>query len=357
MLSPASSLPPLDIQVFEYTSDRTRVLADIFESSLMLMPSRSEGFGLVALEAISAAVPVLLSARSGLAKLLAKLLPNDPDAATAVVAITEDLKTDANVWKAGVASIVANRSAAFERAARLRDKLAQYLSWDDGVQDFLDVLLREKTRPGAPTTPAASSGRSEGEPGLVAISSAEQTGVVTADAPPGIAEPGVSAELQEATADLRAARVHAALDRLRTLLQGNLAAPERRAALVLQASAHLVIGQEAEAMECLRDAHAAEPATAEGLASGAVAALLGGDDANAYTLAEQAVTADPRCERALTALVESAPAEIPNEELVERVLIEGELASGPAAALANRAKRRGLFKTAVEFARQAEEHG
>lgn len=343
---------PLDIQVFEYTTDRTRVLADIFESSLMLMPSRSEGFGLVALEAISASVPVLVSARSGLAKLLAKVLPKDPDAETAVVPITEDLETDAIVWKARVARIVANREEAFKRAARLRDKLTPHLSWDDSVQSFLDILSRGKAKPG-PTTPAPSSGRAEVEPGLVAISAHEQTAIVTSQESSGIAS-DVGAELLAATLDLRAARLGAAIDRLRKLLTGTLEAAERRAALVLQASAYLVTGRETEAVECLRGAHDAEPTTAEGLASGAVASLIGGDDARAYALAERAVAADARCERALTALVESAPDETTIEELRLRVSGEGELASGPAAALANRAQRQGLLEEAVELARKAD---
>ncbi|XP_020622649.1 uncharacterized protein LOC110060237 [Orbicella faveolata] len=43
------------------------------EADLIVMPSRSEGFGLVALEAISAGVPVLVSSESGLAETLKKV--------------------------------------------------------------------------------------------------------------------------------------------------------------------------------------------------------------------------------------------------------------------------------------------
>ena len=43
------------------------------EADLVVMPSRSEGFGLVALEAISAGVPVLVSSESGMAKALKKV--------------------------------------------------------------------------------------------------------------------------------------------------------------------------------------------------------------------------------------------------------------------------------------------
>jgi glycosyltransferase involved in cell wall biosynthesis len=41
------------------------------------MPSRHEGFGLVALEAISAGVPVLVSKESGLGRMLIECLPDE----------------------------------------------------------------------------------------------------------------------------------------------------------------------------------------------------------------------------------------------------------------------------------------
>lgn len=47
------------------------------EAHLVALPSRAEGFGLVALEAISAAVPVLVSEQSGIAKALQKVETGD----------------------------------------------------------------------------------------------------------------------------------------------------------------------------------------------------------------------------------------------------------------------------------------
>ena len=44
-----------------------------YQSDLVSLPSRTEGFGLVALEAISAGVPVLVSAESGIAEALHKV--------------------------------------------------------------------------------------------------------------------------------------------------------------------------------------------------------------------------------------------------------------------------------------------
>lgn len=47
------------------------------EAHLVALPSRAEGFGLVALEAISAAVPILVSKQSGIAKSLQKVETGD----------------------------------------------------------------------------------------------------------------------------------------------------------------------------------------------------------------------------------------------------------------------------------------
>ena len=54
--------------------DGRKVLADLFcEVDLAIMPSRTEGFGITALEALSAALPVLVSGNSGLGKALKKV--------------------------------------------------------------------------------------------------------------------------------------------------------------------------------------------------------------------------------------------------------------------------------------------
>lgn len=52
--------------VVEYENDRNKLLSDLSSFSLSMMLSLREGFGLTALEAISAGVPVIISERSGL---------------------------------------------------------------------------------------------------------------------------------------------------------------------------------------------------------------------------------------------------------------------------------------------------
>ena len=58
--------------------DSRKVLADLFcEVDLAIMPSRTEGFGTTALEALSAGLPVLVSGNSGLGEAL-KEVPQGP---------------------------------------------------------------------------------------------------------------------------------------------------------------------------------------------------------------------------------------------------------------------------------------
>ena len=55
--------------------DSRKVLADLFcEVDLAIMPSRTEGFGITALEALSAGLPVLVSGNSGLGEALKEVL-------------------------------------------------------------------------------------------------------------------------------------------------------------------------------------------------------------------------------------------------------------------------------------------
>ena len=61
------------LRVRRFNESREK-LADLFcEVDLAVMPSRTEGFGLAALEALSACLPVLVSANSGLAEALKKV--------------------------------------------------------------------------------------------------------------------------------------------------------------------------------------------------------------------------------------------------------------------------------------------
>ena len=86
---------PSQLKVRRFNESREK-LADLFcEVDLAVMPSRSEGFGLAALEALSAGLPVLVSGNSGFAETLKKV----PHGSSCVVE-SEDPKDWANAIRA-----------------------------------------------------------------------------------------------------------------------------------------------------------------------------------------------------------------------------------------------------------------
>ena len=87
---------PSQLRVRRFNESR-RKLADLFcEVDLAIMPSRTEGFGLAALEALSAGLPVLVSGNSGLAEALKKV----PHGASCVV--TSD---DPKDWASAIRAV------------------------------------------------------------------------------------------------------------------------------------------------------------------------------------------------------------------------------------------------------------
>lgn len=136
--------PDLDVVVCEFTADASKVAEDIRRASVVLMPSRAEGFGLVGLEAIALGIPVLVSARSGLAELLREHVPQL--AASIVVNVTIDLDTDGSTWSSRLHEVLGDKPAAFERARRLREALAGVLDWDSAAKKLLLTVRGAKKR-------------------------------------------------------------------------------------------------------------------------------------------------------------------------------------------------------------------
>jgi glycosyltransferase involved in cell wall biosynthesis len=135
--------PGLQIYVHPYTPKPEFIHKEILMASVLLMPSRSEGFGLVGLEAISHGIPVLISQRSGLAEVIENRLPQLSK--SIVVPVRNDLESDAMVWAGRIEHILRDRTAAFARAAELRDALTPHLSWGRSAEEFgaqLEEILK-----------------------------------------------------------------------------------------------------------------------------------------------------------------------------------------------------------------------
>lgn len=134
--------PRLQIVVRAYSAEEETLDQDLGTSSLVLMPSRREGFGLVGLEAIIAGTPVLVSSSSGLAQMLRETL-NSEQAARLIVETNGDgvrVEADVQEWERAIDSILRNLDAAFRDAADLRDALGARHPWRASVESLLSAL-------------------------------------------------------------------------------------------------------------------------------------------------------------------------------------------------------------------------
>jgi glycosyltransferase involved in cell wall biosynthesis len=126
------------LHIREYSSDVDVIRRDMLSSTLVLMPSRTEGFGLAALEAIALGIPVLVSDQSGLAETLRELAPNHLK--RCIVHVSADLETDAAAWEREIDFVLSDKAAAFARAHELRNMLAPHLSWQKSVRALIQAI-------------------------------------------------------------------------------------------------------------------------------------------------------------------------------------------------------------------------
>ena len=124
---------PSQLKVRRFNESREK-LADLFcEVDLAVMPSRTEGFGLAALEALSAGLPVLVSGNSGFGEALKKV----PFASSCVVQ-SEDPKDWANAIK-GVRE--KDRKLRLLEIEIIREQYAKMYTWQDHCNRIVKRML------------------------------------------------------------------------------------------------------------------------------------------------------------------------------------------------------------------------
>ena len=108
-------------------------LAQLFcEVDLAIMPSRTEGFGLAALEALSAGLPVLVSANSGLGVALRKVLCGSYS-----VVDSEDPKD----WANGIrAARQKDRKIRLHESKILSETYAKVYNWQDHCNRLVEIM-------------------------------------------------------------------------------------------------------------------------------------------------------------------------------------------------------------------------
>ena len=109
-------------------------LAGLFcEADLAIMPSRTEGFGLAALEALSAGLPVLVSGNSGLGETLKKV-----SFGSHCVVESENPKD----WACAIRVVrKKDREMRLDECKTLREKYAVKYNWQDHCNRLVDIML------------------------------------------------------------------------------------------------------------------------------------------------------------------------------------------------------------------------
>lgn len=133
------------IQTRAYTDNSADMYADIKIASIVLMPSRTEGFGLAGYEAIAAAVPVVVSIESGLAEYLLRAADQGDIDSEVIGSCIADVVGDATKvtenWAEKVSAILLDRPAAFQRARSLRLALMPKLTWQAAAETFTQSVI------------------------------------------------------------------------------------------------------------------------------------------------------------------------------------------------------------------------
>ena len=115
-------------------NESREVLARLFcEVDMAIMPSRTEGFGLTALEALSAGLPILVSGNSGLGEALKKV----PHGSNCVVD-SEDPKD----WAKAIRAVrEKNRDVRLAESKDLREKYLEKYSWQEPCGVLVEKML------------------------------------------------------------------------------------------------------------------------------------------------------------------------------------------------------------------------
>ena len=113
--------------------ERDQLTKQFYEADLVMMPSRTEGFGLAALEALSAGLPVLVSGNSGIGKALKKVLYG-----SYFVVNSEKPKE----WAKAIRTICSKeRGLRLREAILLRQNYAETYQWEGQCSTLVEKML------------------------------------------------------------------------------------------------------------------------------------------------------------------------------------------------------------------------
>ena len=130
----------LDVVVRNYSANPAVITSDIREASLIMMPSRKEGFGLVGLEGISCGIPTLIGSTSGLARMIRKIAPDLADEW-----ILRPHEDHLDEWASRIEQIMKDPGLAFQRVEVLRTRLNDSIAWNTSCAELLGRFAQIKS--------------------------------------------------------------------------------------------------------------------------------------------------------------------------------------------------------------------
>ncbi|XP_068685204.1 uncharacterized protein [Montipora foliosa] len=109
-------------------------MRDLFcEVDLVIMPSKSEGFGLVALEALSAGLPILVGSNSGFARALEKVDFGD----TCIIHSNEPAK-----WAKEIEGVRAKHKKRLSEMTSIRESYKEMFCWKEQCENLVEKLRK-----------------------------------------------------------------------------------------------------------------------------------------------------------------------------------------------------------------------
>lgn len=121
------------LKVREYITCRDELVETLFEADLAIMPSRSEGFGLTALEALSAGLPILVGKNAGFAEAMKEVFGGES-------CIVDSYK--AEDWADRIKKVQKMpRKKRLEHARRLCEEYRKVYSWKDQCGSLVKRML------------------------------------------------------------------------------------------------------------------------------------------------------------------------------------------------------------------------
>ncbi|KAI8499175.1 hypothetical protein Bbelb_229390 [Branchiostoma belcheri] len=144
ILEDALNSPDLKPTLLPYGTQED-IRDDMMAAHLVLMPSRSEPFGLVGLEAIAAGIPVLISDKTGLADMIKYLIEKEkisPEHRNVIVETSvndRDRAGNAKRWADRIVDVLQYSDSEFEKAARFKRELVASRYWEESHNAFLEA--------------------------------------------------------------------------------------------------------------------------------------------------------------------------------------------------------------------------